>query len=121
MAKNLEAAHGLINSFISDWEEYIEENLYGDNVAQYESDKDEVDTLKFIRDVIIEAKKIEESKHGDRLDKLLDHLYQDEGGYSMHALANIGVCLNVMEEHLGYIGEWDAMGRCNKLQHKIFG
>lgn len=62
------------------------------------------------------------NEYQNKLSILIDDLYhEDVGGYSLHALSNILVCLNVIEEHCKYLGFYNEMGKCNELQHKILG
>lgn len=63
--------------------------------------------------------RIEEDKEnkGDRLDRLLDEL-EKNSSRTMHSISCVCVTLGAMEDHLYHIGEYDAAGRCNKIQHK---
>lgn len=115
---NLEDAHRLIWELKQDWLDIVDDPTTDINDAN--EVKKDIEILDFVIE-IISTKKSEESKEGDRLDKLIDHLYKGHGGYSLHALSNILVCLNVIEEHCKYLGFYDEMGKCNELQHKILG
>jgi hypothetical protein len=112
---NLEDALKLILEIKLSWLDAI--NDPGTDIIGIKKD---IEILDLVTDIIVSTKESEESK-GDRLDKLIDHLYEDNGGYSLHALSNILVCLNVIEEHCKYLGFYNEMGKCNELQHKILG
>lgn len=116
---NLEDALRLILEIKHSWLDII--NNPATDINNTDEVKKDIEILDLVIGVIVSTKKSEESKEGDRLDKLIDHLYENHGGYSLHALSNILVCLNVIEEHCRYLGFYNEMGKCNELQHKILG
>ena len=64
---------------------------------------------------IVSVSKIK--REGDRLDKLLDAL-ENDSSRTLHAVSCVCVALSVMEDHLYNMGEYEAAGRCNRIQHK---
>jgi len=116
--KNLEAARDLLWDIIGDWEDFFEKHQ-NDEDFDTEKEKDDIETLHFLLDVVVAEIMEERKKEGDRLDKLLDKL--EDKLRTLHGAACVCVTLSTMEEHFTHMGEWYAAGRCNEIQHKYLG
>lgn len=116
--KTLNDARRLLLNIIDDWEGFFEKHQ-NDEDFDTDEEKDDIETLHYILDVVCHTMEQEKEKGGDRLDKLLDRFEDDFR--TMHGIACVLVSLSTMEEHFEYMGEWDAAGRCNAIQHNYLG
>lgn len=116
--KTLQGARSLLWNIIEDWEEYFEKHKY-DEDFDAENEKDDIETLHYILEVVVDCMSKEEEKKGDRLDKLLDSFEDDLR--NLHGISCVCLSLNTMENELQLLGEWGAAGRCNEIQHKYLG
>ena len=116
--RSLENARDLLWNIIGDWEDFFEKHQ-NDEDFDVEKEKDDIGTLHFILDVVVQTILQEKEKKGDRLDRLLDK-FEDECR-TMHGISCVLVALSTMEENLDDMNEWDAAGRCNEIQHKYLG